>query len=86
MKTGGGTQAGTYPIGFVGDDYIRATIDTNGNFLSAEESNVNMMKNDGMRMWNKYKEGIKKFIRITMDERFDAGVLPVQQPADEVDE
>ena len=84
MKTGGGTEEGTYPIGFVGDDYIRATIDTNGNFLSAEVANVNMMKNDGMRLWNKYKEGIKNFIRISMDERYEKGVLEVQQPADEV--
>lgn len=75
MKAGGGTEAGTFPIGFVGDDYVRASIDTNGNFLSAEKENVNMMKNDGMRMWNKYEEGIKNFIRISMDERYEKGVL-----------
>lgn len=56
---------------------MRVVVETTGNFISADAANVAVMVNDGENMWSTYEEPLKNFIRITMDERFPAGAIPV---------
>ena len=56
---------------------MRVDVETKGNFISADAANVAVMVADGENMWRTYEEPLKNFIRITMDERFPAGVVAV---------